>query len=1604
MNNSTVDVITTTIEITKSESSINNELVDMGSNTHDDCDDVDEELDDLQLHYSQIGIDDELNTIAELTELASFNPYQIEIPNNLFGVKNPVKNYYEQQIERDRKETDLKELSKFSEKIIELFESVNLNSEIWLQQCEKLFLSSQNLIESFIEIKLKSENSFIKIIDQLIEISFDLINYKSLVKSSKLNDQTKQMFKIHQIKLGLTLTTLLVTSFDEDTSKKLIINKQIQSKLVQLLEHETIYISIKTLILKTIDSTLHYPSGIKEFLYLNNNQLGEHEAKSTTKSAYTRLLLILISKKSTSIRLNSQIGKILNKLSFYNLLSEFEKKVKNLVSLNNDIKLATNLAIDQFTVEQYKLVNELNDLFTLISYMWKNLHKQIGQNENIIKKLPIKLLFVNQMLTSEQEEYMIKRLSSSNDDDLCLLFYYRIISHFKLIKSVIILWSHPILTQIRVDFLQLIEKFFNDMTFSSESLNYLLLNSKQTTILAKLMLKKPHQTTTPTTQNSIDDLTTINNLTSQFVYSLQTSIYISSLNQIYSTSSTQSKFDFYLQLLNQIQSLCIFLNNLHTKLALVNVFTLNKNIEILINLLKLVNNQSDDSNENEIKKLLISSIIELIHSIFKHNDNNINFFKNYSKLFDQVISLYRSSSTQVLVVEPEEEAGTKPKFFCLKSPALQEKLKQIDEYLKPHLKLKSYSYECIGYLIKNLKQFTATLNFNSILTSKVLVQILRILKYLCVAPSGENESNTMIDSQKYELLSEFNYKRCLGELLSQQNFLNELFYIIKKLSNYILYTFQNCITLSLSEKQQIHTVLKLTLILVLTILRTQISVRQNKFNNTECLSVFFNLYNSMYLSDQLNEEETQIKTLILNIFTLYMNQNMTMNDDGDGDDDTESLVYNNNLYKCLFRELCKFIIDSPSNYIGGLIIFTDLLPLPLPIICKYSLNDDKILNTIRNERLVLDFNLNLILAELRVVLRILSSTANLQLQQALKKFCIHFADISSNLCSFVLKSILNFIIEFIEQECGKSVSIEVENSFIWPLEVSRLFTFISSLVGNSTNSSLKYGLLYLIKPQKQTQDLSNANDKYRLLIINSINYCLNSHHQLLFEYQNLSIQESIFYLIQFLCDNNTIYDEHSNIFSQLPDYELLNLIVKLLIDHLKNTKLQSLQITMSVLQALAQLCRHDYGFELVISELTQHTSTIYNFINEFNSTILNIRQQQNLYDLLSLLTDFYEFIRLLVPSPTTVSSTESEENKRKSCITSKKFKELIKWNINPKDHPLLNLRILLESYLPKINQNDETANVQMNELYNHANSLIGFLRKTDLNNQINENEKLLFLINDYKFSNELLIDELNYGEREMLDNYYKKRLIYIEDDNINSYDDIERYINEWASISGNNYDGSYDDDLQTASSNSNNSSSNINQLPQISDYSSSTNMEPMTTMAANEIDLDDIIKNYCHNFDLNSELNKEFGDIVANKQNKAKKPEFINTRTGFRYKAPMRGGHSHVGGMRGSLSYMMMNRSDPFRSRQPNTSRPPSVHVDDFYRIQAQDAATLNQINIMNNTCETGDQQYDEWQRQQQQQSLLNRNNGQTSPSLNARSRYLMPPGTYSSKFLKSNF
>jgi len=182
---------------------------------------------------------------------------------------------------------------------------------------------------------------------------------------------------------------------------------------------------------------------------------------------------------------------------------------------------------------------------------------------------------------------------------------------------------------------------------------------------------------------------------------------------------------------------------------------------------------------------------------------------------------------------------------------------------------------------------------------------------------------------------------------------------------------------------------------------------------------------------------------------------------------------------------------------------------------------------------------------------------------------------------------------------------------------------------------------------------------------------------------------------------------------------------------------------------------------------------------------------------------------------------------------------------------------------------------------------------------------------------------------QLLHNLYASRSVFLVDDTATA-DDWENFEREWLSLTLNNGE---EDAVSEAPLNLKSLQSQSISMSEIG-FPSDYQYDKI------EINFDELLKKYCPKFDLDGELKKTFGSSDDKKTVKSNN-EVINTRTGLKYKAPMRGGHCN--GSRNNLGALLPNRQDPFRSRQPNTSRPPSVHVDDFYRVQNTDGTvTIN--------------------------------------------------------------
>jgi hypothetical protein len=109
---------------------------------------------------------------------------------------------------------------------------------------------------------------------------------------------------------------------------------------------------------------------------------------------------------------------------------------------------------------------------------------------------------------------------------------------------------------------------------------------------------------------------------------------------------------------------------------------------------------------DDAKNLLLTNIIEIIHSILTFNNDCVQFLKTYSIKISKILKTLNNT-------------GKQPK-------QLQKKIKAISEYIEPCLKLKSYTVEELNILIEKISYYE-----NSIQSlPKPLLTILRIVNYL----------------------------------------------------------------------------------------------------------------------------------------------------------------------------------------------------------------------------------------------------------------------------------------------------------------------------------------------------------------------------------------------------------------------------------------------------------------------------------------------------------------------------------------------------------------------------------------------------------------------------------------------------------------------------------------------------------------------------------------------------------------------------------------------------------------------------------------------------------------------------------------------------------
>lgn len=647
------------------------------------------------------------------------------------------------------------------------------------------------------------------------------------------------------------------------------------------------------------------------------------------------------------------------------------------------------------------------------------------------------------------------------------------------------------------------------------------------------------------------------------------------------------------------------------------------------------------------------------------------------------------------------------------------------------------------------------------------------------------------------------------------------------------------------------------------------------------------------------------------------------------------------LWTQMVQEVLKFIHSSsgPANFITGLHVLNEMLPLPLPLPRITSADCSEEIDTLEmvNARKLWSVHLHTLAPQIQQVIRLLCCSGP-PLMQLLRKVCVQIADLSATTALVVARAAVDAVLSSClvaetspspapkegPENADKDIATVVAASsssclpttLICSSHSARVFNFLASII---THAPIKAAVLQLCRC------VQKSDDKYADLLpcLCLVLKCVSTTSA------HVQSQECVVSIFQALVDPdicllpNDRVDYDVYLSAALPSKELVQQMVSGLWDHLANTE-HNYSSLLPALRTLTLLTENNYTFGHLRRVLERKRHALWDFFAKMASGF-----SKDSSDCLSTLSTALELLRTLVKAPAVdgCDGKSRHQTPRSVTLSVAILSAALQWRSDvkrtsssspppppseydvdsPKDkHPLLVLRDLVREH--------STEEESMESLKESLTALIDILEEEK---QEIESDSASGRMQD-AVSSEMAVLPLP----EPLNLQFAQRQLLTE-------------LPAASSVAGCTED---EDRL-----------------------SISFWMAPMDEVDSQEADqqavqcdLLDVAQNCLTDLDLARETEKLckkhteparlvgwagsttaiLTDVTATElqQNPQRPPgrAILSTardiKTNKPYVAPMRGRGFGRGGVN--------SRNDPFRSRAPNTSRPPSLHVDDFVAME----------------------------------------------------------------------
>lgn len=804
-----------------------------------------------------------------------------------------------------------------------------------------------------------------------------------------------------------------------------------------------------------------------------------------------------------------------------------------------------------------------------------------------------------------------------NDTKTVMIKYFAMHS---LLECTLLLLTHPNtmnLTTIRTPIYQILEELSKSMS----GLRYMCDNIEATNLLLKCLLRIDYEFQPAIEMNS-------NYLGQSIAYKLQCLYHVDYLMDL--GEKTNRDCD-SIEVIDQLHALyCLTYTNVG-KLACAETLALSDNVNSILQFVNVPNKEKSELQISKLKKSPATGyVIDLVHNVF---------------LYTSYVSFIENNAKQLMAIVNFQDAF---------EVSIANKLSEIEQYLKPYELFKPLNYDNITPYVDIIsKHLDCVVNY-----SGQLITSLRILKHLGISSYASN--TPVLNENPLNNYTELKYKHVILQLFSLEG-VNILSKILQKICDYYEQPAMFTSTFVSTQCTHILNIVEPCVELLKQMLMYVIQCRNTNFKDLTTVPVILQTFNLLK-----HYPTTSVGFYKAQTICNYLLETLLVYTQPVSEEIHEKDSLNKTLWTLMCGEVIKFTSTSPYTFMSGLLILSELLPLPLPVQSQEELKQEEVSWAI-NFRKLWSAHLHPHNSNIQELINRLCTTTHQPLLNLLRRVCVQLADLAANSAIMIARGILDTI-----HNC--LVSNEEDKVLPCNGHLARLLNFLACLV---THGNLKCAVLQLL--QNINVNITKGDEKYPCLVPLFLQILKTSVEQ----NSHIQSQECILSIMQSLCDTEITLMQNveeqtisSDVYlaNALPMKDTLLLFVEGMIDHIMsdNSFLTYLPITRTFLL----LTEHDYGFYHLKEHLTNKNVPLLNVMNKLDTNI-----SKDNAECLSTLNTLIEFIR--------VSSTIDEVEDgllykaRTYRMSIEEIRGLVGWEDckdfeSDKKHPLLNLEATLK--------------------------------------------------------------------------------------------------------------------------------------------------------------------------------------------------------------------------------------------------------------------------------------------------------------------------------------